>query len=268
MYPTTTLKPSKGQSATQPLNLRRSALFFAIPALAFILGTYWIWPRLLVTSSLSPFEGFMLVSIVPLALLLTAAIVAYVLDGHPHSWSAFFTRMRFQRVSWRDVGYGLLTAAVGVLGYGALAPVTLWLMNQGLIPLPQQIPVLIDPRIALSPAALTEFTGGPLAGNWSIVIIFSVFLFFNIVGEELWWRGYILPRQEAHFGRWAWLVHGLMWMLFHAFKWWDLLNILPSTLAIAYFAQRTKSSWPPFIAHLLMNGLTLITFIGYVVAGG
>jgi len=28
--------------------------------------------------------------------------------------------------------------------------------------------------------------------------------------RELWWRGYILPRQELAFGRWTWIIHGLL----------------------------------------------------------
>jgi membrane protease YdiL (CAAX protease family) len=41
------------------------------------------------------------------------------------------------------------------------------------------------------------------------------FFFFNIVGEELWWRGFILPRQEPVFGRRTWVLQGVLHGFFH-----------------------------------------------------
>ena len=35
-----------------------------------------------------------------------------------------------------------------------------------------------------------------MQGRWELVFLFLLVLFFNVVGEELWWRGVILPRQE------------------------------------------------------------------------
>jgi Type II CAAX prenyl endopeptidase Rce1-like len=36
----------------------------------------------------------------------------------------------------------------------------------------------------------------------------------NILGEEFLWRGVVLPRQEVAFGRRAWVVNGILWLLF------------------------------------------------------
>jgi membrane protease YdiL (CAAX protease family) len=87
-----------------------------------------------------------------------------------------------------------------------------------------------------------------------------VTFFFNIVGEELWWRGLILPRQELSFGRYTWLVHGLLWAAFHAFKWWDVIGLIPVCLLIAGAGQRLKTNWTGLIGHALFNvgGLILV----------
>jgi len=37
----------------------------------------------------------------------------------------------------------------------------------------------------------------------------------NIAGEELWWRGFIQPRQEPVFCQGTWFVQGLLHGLFH-----------------------------------------------------
>lgn len=58
--------------------------------------------------------------------------------------------------------------------------------------------------------------GIAIAGHWWILTYYIfILLCFNIAGEELWWRGYILPRQEAASGKIASLMHGLLWAAFH-----------------------------------------------------
>jgi membrane protease YdiL (CAAX protease family) len=89
-------------------------------------------------------------------------------------------------------------------------------------------------------------------------------LFFNVAGEELWWRGVILPCQELAFGHWTWLVHGFLWTAIHIFKWWDLVGLLPVCLIIAYISQRTRNNGPALIAHGLFNGLVLVLVMAAV----
>src|SRR6266852_7471582 len=55
-----------------------------------------------------------------------------------------------------------------------------------------------------------DFMGIPLHGAWWILVYYAVLILVcNIGGEELWWRGYVLPRQELAFGR----SHGLFMAL-------------------------------------------------------
>jgi hypothetical protein len=42
-----------------------------------------------------------------------------------------------------------------------------------------------------------DFMGLPLQGQWWVAVYYTLVLVCaNIAGEELWWRGYLLPRQE------------------------------------------------------------------------
>ncbi len=36
--------------------------------------------------------------------------------------------------------------------------------------------------------------------NWLPFFAMTITLVFNILGEEFWWRGVVLPRQELAFG--------------------------------------------------------------------
>ena len=50
-------------------------------------------------------------------------------------------------------------------------------------------------REFLSQFGSTSFMGIPLKGQWWIPFYYlMVLLAGNIAGEELWWRGYLLPR--------------------------------------------------------------------------
>ena len=102
---------------------------------------------------------------------------------------------------------------------------------------------------------------GGLSGNIIALLAFLVFLFFNIIGEEFWWRGYILPRQELAFGKHTWYIHGLMWAFFHAFKWWDVLSLIPVTLILTFLVWHFKNNTVGIVLHFLINGIGLIPII-------
>jgi membrane protease YdiL (CAAX protease family) len=109
----------------------------------------------------------------------------------------------------------------------------------------------------------TDFMGFELRGAWWLLIYYSVWLLvFNIFGEELWWRGYVLPRQELAFGRKTWVVHGISWSLFHLFiqpTLWDTTRMAVTGMALSFIAQRTRSTWPGIIGHGLANTPLLLS---------
>jgi membrane protease YdiL (CAAX protease family) len=242
----------------RPMPFRLSLLLFFAPALGSVWAFYAFRPWL-EHQGYDQLTSLLAAMTIPLALLFAAALIAYHhLDGFPLEAQTFRQRMRFPRLTVRQLLGGLGLGVACLVSYGLFSGISLALINAGLIHLPTNLPILVDPHVTFSPAILNRAAGGVVHGRWDIVALYLVMFFFNIAGEELWWRGYILPRQELVHGRATWLVHGLLWALFHVYKWWDILNLLPVCLLISLVSQRFKTNWPGLIAHALVNGISLL----------
>ena len=108
---------------------------------------------------------------------------------------------------------------------------------------------------------------GPLfLGNWKIMGIFLVMIVFNLLGEELLWRGVLLPKMKGVFGKWDWLANGVLGILYHVsmpWSWfgttginWIFFYALPSR----YF----RSTWFGIILHGSIMVLETILILGMV----
>lgn len=253
--------PLRTPSGLRPATWAESLALFGVPALALCLAFYGLRPWLEV-QGYSPIVAYLAALCVPMALMFASALIAYHrIEGLPLTIEAFATRMRYPRPTWRDLVWALVIFVVGMLGYGLMSQIGLMLVKSGALPLPANLPILADPLAPFSLTALDAAAGGSIKGQWGVVVLFIVTFFFNIAGEELWWRGYILPRQELVFGRHTWWIHGLLWAAFHMFKYWDVLGLLPICLLISFAAQRTRRNWASLIAHALFNvgGVVLVT---------
>lgn len=245
----------------KPMHIGESLLWFGGWAIVLILSVYVLMPRL--SSALTEFVKFSIAMTVPLALIFITAIAIYWIQNG-YSMQGFRSRYRMDHFKFLDVVWGVGLSVVAMVGMGAFSVLGTKLISIGVIPVPGSLPLFLDPGAVFNHSSLNQMVGGQINGNWKVIIIYFVMLFFNIAGEELLWRGYILPRHELAFGKKAWLIHGLLWTLFHSFKWWDMISLLPVCLLISFVAQKRKSIWPGFIAHYIVNGMGFIMFLAAV----
>lgn len=251
------MKKQTIESDRKPMGIGRSLVYFGIPALVFVMGFWVLMPALIQTGWL-PYYAYLASIGLPLILMFAAALFHLTLEDHSISWSNLKSRYRLKpldRTQWFWIaGVSLL---LGIAGTGLISQVSNTLIKNGLIPIPVSLPAFLHPLQIRSLQAYDAAVGGITNNWWPFLALFAV-LFFNIVGEELWWRGVVLPRQEVAFGRWTWVIHGMMWNIFHVFKWWDLLPLLPITLGLSYTAYRFKNTTPGLVIHYIFNGIALI----------
>jgi len=235
-----------------------SLLYFGIPAAMGTAALYGLYP-VLIKAGVPMLWGFVTTVSGMFPLLLAAAFIAYRLEGRPFSVAGLADRFRLLKLGKLEWKWTLGLIVVFVGGQLLLMPTARWLIENLPLPIPGVLPPAIDPRIVA--AIPSDFLGVPLAGNWGIALLYFSILCLNIIGEELWWRGYILPRQELVHGKWTWLVHGILWTLFHLPFWWNLLALLPSTLSLSFVATRLKNTTPGIIAHFALNGLGFVMIL-------
>jgi membrane protease YdiL (CAAX protease family) len=92
-------------------------------------------------------------------------------------------------------------------------------------------------------------------GEYWILLCWLPMFFFNIFGEELFWRGLLMPHQEIVMGKNTWWFHALCWGIFHIpFGWNLVLLLLPVLFIQSYLVWKFKNTWIGIIIHGIYNG--------------
>ena len=62
-----------------------------------------------------------------------------------------------------------------------------------------------------------------------------------MLGEELLFRGLLLPRMHGAFGRWDWLANGVLFAVYHLHVPWAIPATLLDTFILAYPSSATAA---------------------------
>jgi len=87
-------------------------------------------------------------------------------------------------------------------------------------------------------------------GQWWILGLTLTSLLFNyLLGEELLFRGVLLPKMAGVFGRWDWVANTVLFGLYHVHKIWAWPSMIASSFGYAWAAKRYRSLWMGVIVH-------------------
>lgn len=226
-----------GRLVDRNFGLAASLVLFGLPALLLWSATRLVLPAL-VDRGLEPLVAwFVAGGSLVFAPLFVAAIAGAVAASPGVRVTAVLGHLRVRAMTgaeWRLAGLVIL-AAYAATGLTLLIGQSLW------------------PGFAPHPPFLTVEALGP--ERLYILALWLPFFFFNIVGEELWWRGFIQPRQEPVFGRRTYLLQALLHGLFHlSFGFAVLVVLWPVLLAIPWAVQRTRNTTVGIVIHAAING--------------
>jgi membrane protease YdiL (CAAX protease family) len=225
---------------------------------------YYLAPAYKIATGKPYLVGYLISWAGSMFLIFIASMVVYKIDGHPLTKEAFITRYRLKKLVRADWVWVVAMLVFAIVSFAALSFTTGILKSIPLFsPHPEFPPDMVDMDNNLIPGVLFEM---PLQGNWWLVVVYFIGWFLNIAGEEFWYRGWMLPRQEVAFGKNAWLINGLMFNFQHTFQPWNMLAMLPGSLFLSYAVQRRGKTWMSIIWHGLMN-ISLLIFITQGVIG-
>lgn len=90
-----------------------------------------------------------------------------------------------------------------------------------------------------------------LVGAWWFYALFLLMALFNtVLGEELLFRGLLLPRMQDAFGSVDWLANGALFGLYHLHQPWGIPGgVVVGALLFALPAKVFRSAWVPIIVH-------------------
>ena len=115
------------------------------------------------------------------------------------------------------------------------------------------------------PDAIRQFSmveqAGESAPTYALVALVVVALVFNgVVGpvtEELYFRGYLLPRIDRY-GKWAPVLNTVLFSLYHFWTPWQNLTRILGLLPMTWLAWRHRSTQLAIAVHVTINLVFLL----------
>jgi membrane protease YdiL (CAAX protease family) len=234
----------------KPISFFTSLVVFLGGAALFLINERVIIPYLdqLGASKLVQFLTY----ISPFGLFFFGALCGYRQEGNPWNWKALKTRFRYKPIKGKMWLWTLLFVAIDTASYVLVYKLAFPFIKKihDAFPTHEVVKAFMNNG--------ETFAGFDVQGNWWLVGLFFLLYFFNVVGEEILWRGYLWPRQELTHGKYTWVVHGLLWTSFHLFAPYNAIMVLPGALFMSYITQRYQNNTIFLISHATLNGIPLI----------
>ncbi|MFN8559751.1 MAG: CPBP family intramembrane glutamic endopeptidase [Dehalococcoidia bacterium] len=102
-------------------------------------------------------------------------------------------------------------------------------------------------------------------GWFAVVVLYSIFN--TVLGEELLFRGLLLPRMRGAFGRWDWVANGVLFGVYHLHQPWGIpRSLVNGIFLLAYPARRWRSAWLGIIVHSTQTLFVVAVVLARVLA--
>jgi membrane protease YdiL (CAAX protease family) len=261
-------KVESTRSEQQQMGMGKILWLFTWPALWYTVLIYGIGRLFIPAGGAIPTWYFLLVIALGGGAELAAGLLLLRREGCPLTLTGLSERIRLRWPrGWKAWGLAALVLLVGMSLSLAAGPLNARLAAvPGFVP-PVWWPPAGNPTVRVSGAA-DVFPDVHLKGNVLFVLLYFVIgLVSNILGEEIYYRGYLLPRMRGVFGRWDWVANGVLFTLKHAYQRWLYPGILVGGLSFAFAAGPLGSLPLAMLFHWIGNYLIQMVFLLQAVLG-
>jgi membrane protease YdiL (CAAX protease family) len=101
-------------------------------------------------------------------------------------------------------------------------------------------------------------------GWFAVVVVLAVFN--TVLGEELLFRGLLLPRMRGVFGRGDFVANGVLFAVYHLHIPWVIPTTLLDIFALSYPSRRFQSAWMGIIVHSAQSVVVIVVVLTLVLA--
>ena len=244
-------------------SLTKILLIWLAVALPMPILAFWVAPQLAVVTGLHPGIAIWALMILGMAWQFVLSVLLLRAEAGAARQTGWASRIWLQAP--RDPVTGaprlrLLWWVVPVIAGSALIELT------GLADLLATPLLWIAPALALVPAPdLAELAQPQFVGAWWLIPMALVSALFNYaLGEELLFRGVLLPRMQGAFGRWDWVANAVLFGAYHLIRPLTIPAIVLSTMLWTLPARRYRSAWFALIPHGIEGVFTVVLVVGLV----
>jgi membrane protease YdiL (CAAX protease family) len=245
-----------GNREIPQLHLGTLLLMFVWPAVWYTVMIYAIGARFIPPGGTTPTWLRLLIIVLGSGAELLAGVLLLRREGRGLDRAWLRDRIRWHwPSSWKAWSAAVVVFVLAFALSAAAEP-----LNRALAAVPGFAPptwwgAASNPTVHVDRAA-DVFPDVSLKGNFQFVLLyFMIGLVFNIFGEELYYRGYLLPRMYGVFGKWSWVANGVLFTLKHVYQRWVWPGILVGGLAFAFAAGPLGSLPLAMVYHWAGNFL-------------
>lgn len=257
--------PEQAPASLPQYSLTRILLIWAAAALPMPVLAFWLAPQAVPLTGLHPgivLWGLMILGMIWQFVLSVVLLRAEAGAAQHTGWTA---RIWLQTPRDRATGQPRMRLLWWVV------PVILgaFLIEQTPVADMLAAPLLwLAPLLASVPAPdLATLATPEFVGAWWLVPMALISCLFNYaLGEELLFRGVLLPRMRGAFGRWDWVANAVLFGTYHLIRPLTMPAIVLSTLLWTYPARRFQSIWFAVLPHAV-EGVVVLALIIALVGG-
>jgi membrane protease YdiL (CAAX protease family) len=105
-------------------------------------------------------------------------------------------------------------------------------------------------------------------GAWGWFAVLVVQLVFNsVLGEDLLFRGFLLPRMRGVFGRGDFVANGVLFAFYHLHQPWSIpASLVANIFVTGYPTRRWQSTWMGIIVHSGQSVFVFFLILALVLA--
>lgn len=246
-------------------SLRKILAIWAVVAIPMPILAFWIAPAVAARTTINPLLLIWYLMIAGMIWQFVVSVWLLYQDLNSFTWSAICERIWLKQPSDPKTGktslklFWWLIPAFMFYAAIELTPVVDVIGRLILIPLPMLESL---PDLDLSDLMQEEFVGA-----WWLMGVAVISCVFNyLLGEELLFRGVLLPKMHGVFGKWDWVANSALFALYHMHRPLQMLGFIFGGFAWSLPSRYYRSIWFAIILHGL-EAIPLLLGVFAVVSG-